>query len=130
GGIWDTVMQTKNAGTIELVSGIEQRANRHLYQGVTTIEVKSGYGLSVEKELEMLIAIANANKAVAPDLISTCLAAHMVPKNYKGTPAEYLTEIGTELFPILKREGLTNRIDAFLEKRAFSASMIAPYFEK
>src|SRR5690606_15712373 len=52
GGIWDTVTQTRNSGAIELVSGIEQRANRHLHQGVTTIEVKSGYGLSVEKELE------------------------------------------------------------------------------
>lgn len=130
GGIWDTVTQTRNAGMVDLVSGIKQRADRHLQQGVTTIEVKSGYGLSAEKELEMLIAIANANKSVAADLISTCLAAHIVPKDHKGTPAEYLTEISTELFPILKKENLTNRIDAFVEEGAFSPSQIAPYFEK
>lgn len=130
GGIWDTVIQTRKATTLELVSGIKQRAKRHLHQGVTTIEVKSGYGLSVKEELKMLIAIANANKAIEPDLIPTCLAAHIIPKDYNGSPSEYLTEISTALFPILKKDGLTHRIDAFVEEGAFSPSLIAPYFKK
>ncbi|HUH47800.1 MAG TPA: amidohydrolase family protein, partial [Arenibacter sp.] len=130
GGIWETVIQTRNTNMGELVSGIKQRADRHLHQGATTIEVKSGYGLSLEKELEMLIAIADADKIIVPDLIPTCLAAHMVPIDYRGTPSEYLTEIGTELFPILKEKRLTNRIDAFVEEGSFSASQIAPYLKK
>lgn len=130
GGIWDTVTQTRKATAIELVSNIKQRADRHLQQGITTIEVKSGYGLSIEEELKMLIAIANANKAIASDLIATCLAAHIVPKDHKGTPAEYLNDISTTLFPILKKEKLTNRIDAFVEEGAFSPSLITPYLEK
>ena len=130
GGIWDTVTQTRNTCPEDLIAGIRQRANRHLHQGVTTIEVKSGYGLSVEKELDTLIAIANADKAIAPDLIPTCLAAHMVPQDFLGTPVEYLAEIGTDLLPILRKEGLTNRIDAFVEEGAFSPSLIAPYLQK
>lgn len=130
GGIWDTVIQTRKSNAMQLVSAIKKRADQHLTQGVTTIEVKSGYGLSVEKELEMLNAIANANRAITSDLIPTCLAAHMTPKDYKGTSDEYLTEISTELFPILKENGLANRIDAFVEEGAFSVSQIEPYFEK
>lgn len=130
GGIWDTVVQTRKSSSANLVRGIKVRANRHLKQGVTTIEVKSGYGLSVEEELKMLIAIATADKAIDADLIPTCLAAHMVPKDHNGTPEEYLSEISTVLFPILKKENLTNRIDAFLEEGAYSDATIAPYFQK
>ncbi|MDX1364650.1 imidazolonepropionase [Arenibacter latericius] len=130
GGIWDTVTQTRKSSAEKLVTGIKDRADRHLHQGVTTIEVKSGYGLSVEEELKMLNAIATANKTIAADLIPTCLAAHMMPKDYKGTPEEYLSEISTTLFPILKEENLATRIDAFLEEGAYSAISIAPYFKK
>ncbi len=130
GGIWDTVTQTRKSNSAQLVRGIKERANRHLQQGVTTIEVKSGYGLSVEEELKMLIAISTANKALAADLIPTCLAAHMVPKDYVGSPEEYLTEISTTLFPILKKENLAHRMDAFIEEGAYSPSTIAPYFKK
>ena len=130
GGIWDTVTQTRKASEEELIKGIVKRANRHLKNGITTIEVKSGYGLSISEELKMLRAIKKANTVLSPDLISTCLAAHMLPKDYNGTAEEYLSEISTTLFPILKEEKLTNRIDAFIEESAFSAEVIAPYFEK
>lgn len=130
GGIWDTVTQTRKASKAELTKNTKKRATRHLRNGVTTLEVKSGYGLSVKEELKMLYAIKEANEAIPADLITTCLAAHMVPKDYKGSAETYLEEISTELFPILKTENLTHRIDAFIEESAFSASQIAPYFEK
>lgn len=130
GGIWDTVQQTRKASKEELIKRCTKLAKRHLKNGVTTIEVKSGYGLSVSEELKMLRAITASDNEVATDLIPTCLAAHMLPKDYKGSHEEYLEEISEELFPVLKTENLANRIDAFIEESAFSAAQIAPYFEK
>ncbi len=130
GGIWDTVTQTRKASILELEEGITKRANKHLKNGVTTIEVKSGYGLSVYEELKMLRAIKNVDNRIKADLISTCLAAHMQPKDYPGTASEYLEEISISLFPILKEENLTTRIDAFIEEGSFTAKVIKPYFKK
>lgn len=130
GGIWDTVTQTRKATQEELVKKIIKRAKQHLKNGTTTIEVKSGYGLSVEEELKMLRAIKNADEQLPVDLVPTCLAAHMLPKDYDGSAEEYLSEISTTLFPILKAEKLANRIDAFIEESAFSAAQITPYFKK
>ena len=69
GGIWDTVQQTRKATQKELVRGILKRAKQHLKNGVTTIEVKSGYGLSVEEELKMLKAIKEADNHYPLDFI-------------------------------------------------------------
>ncbi|SHJ35673.1 imidazolonepropionase [Arenibacter nanhaiticus] len=130
GGIWDTVTQTRKAPSSLLTKTIKERAARHLQQGITTIEVKSGYGLSVVEELKMLRAISAAKNDCEADLVPTCLAAHMIPKDYNGSPEAYLEEIAKDLFPILKEEGLSNRIDAFIEEGAFSEALIAPYFRK
>ncbi|GMN11526.1 imidazolonepropionase [Croceitalea sp. MTPC9] len=130
GGIWDTVTKTRKATSKELVAGIIERAKKHLKSGITTIEVKSGYGLTVDEELKMLRAIKEADSKIQPDLIPTCLAAHMKPKDWDGSASAYLEEISSKLFPILKSENLTNRIDAFIEESAFSSLDIAPYFQK
>lgn len=130
GGIWDTVMQTRKLDLDELVSRTVDNANRHLSEGITTIEVKSGYGLSVEQELKMLRAIHKANANTSADLIPTCLAAHMKPRDFEGSNEEYLELISSKLFPILKSENLSNRIDGFVEKSAFSPGEITPYFQK
>ncbi|WP_047418712.1 imidazolonepropionase [Cellulophaga sp. Hel_I_12] len=130
GGIWDTVTETRKASSEELIKKTIKRAQQHLKNGVTTVEVKSGYGLSVNEELKMLRAIKKANTDIAIDLIATCLAAHMKPKDFSGSHAEYLAEISSSLFPILKEEKLANRIDAFIEESAFSREDIRPYFSK
>ena len=78
GGIWDTVRHTRATSPMDLTKGILKRANRHLENGITTIEVKSGYGLSVAEELKMLRAIQVANQQHPTDLIATCLAAHIL----------------------------------------------------
>lgn len=129
GGIWDTVTQTRKADKESLLKKTTKLANRHLKTGVTTLEVKSGYGLSIEEEVKILEAIREANKKIPSDLISTCLAAHMFPKDYEGTKTGYLEELAQKLLPILKTENLTNRIDAFIEESAFFPEEIAPYFE-
>lgn len=130
GGIWHTVNHTRELSELEQVKTVLERSFTLLQQGITTIEVKSGYGLSVKEELKSLRAIAKANAASKVDLISTCLAAHTLPKDYKGTAEEYLKEMADQLFPILRKESLTKRVDAFVEKSAFSAEQIRPYFQR
>ncbi|QXP56179.1 imidazolonepropionase [Cellulophaga sp. HaHa_2_95] len=130
GGIWDTVTQTRKASTEELIKKTIKRTKQHLKNGVTTLEVKSGYGLSVSEELKMLRAIKYTNAQTPLDLIPTCLAAHMKPKDFLGPNTAYLEEISSALFPILKEENLSNRIDAFIEESAFSKEEIRPYFKK
>ena len=130
GGIWDTVTQTRKATQEELVQGILTRAKRMMQSGITTIEVKSGYGLSVNEELKMLRAIKQADAQLAVDLIPTCLAAHIKPKDFEGSHAAYLDVMIDELFPIIMKEKLANRIDAFIEEEAFSAMVVERYFNK
>ncbi|SFT92318.1 imidazolonepropionase [Algoriphagus locisalis] len=130
GGIWDTVTQTRKLPQSELAKRTVTNATRHLSEGVTTIEVKSGYGLTVAEELKMLRAIKQAGQETKADLIPTCLAAHMKPRDFEGTNQEYLEMISKDLFPILKSENLANRIDSFIEKSAFSPEEIERYYQK
>lgn len=130
GGIWDTVNQTRKLTKNELSLITSKNADRHLSEGVTTIEVKSGYGLTIDEEIKMLRAIKDADSITKADLISTCLAAHMKPRDFKGDKSEYLKETGEILLPKIKSENLSNRIDAFIEKSVFSPEEIAPYFQK
>lgn len=130
GGIWSTVKHTRACTEDDLVALVLERSFTLLRQGITTIEVKSGYGLSIDEELKGLRAIKRANQKSKVDLVSTCLAAHMLPKDYVGSAEDYLDEMATTLFPLLKEEALTNRIDAFIEESAFTAAQIRPYFQK
>jgi imidazolonepropionase len=129
GGIWYTVTQTRAASQSELEAGIKSRADRHLAEGVTTIEVKSGYGLSITEELKMLRAIKQSNIEHQADFIPTCLAAHMLPKDFEGSKMDYLAKMANDLFPILQEEGLANRIDIFVESSAFSPEGGKVYLE-
>jgi len=129
GGIWDTVTKTRAAGIEELQENTVKRANKLLSQGITTAEVKSGYCLNVEGELKMLKAINQANANVTIDLIPTCLAAHIPPKDFNGSPQEYLEIITKELLPVIKKEKLTSRVDIFIEEGAFSLSEADDYLK-
>lgn len=129
GGIHDTVARTRETSEEELVHHIMQRAHRHLQEGVTTIEVKSGYGLNVEEELKMLRAIRSANGCLNAELIPTCLAAHVKPKDFKEA-GDYLNYIADELLPQVWQEQLSGRVDIFVEPEAFPASVARPYLQK
>ena len=122
GGIWSTVMKTREASVEELAELTFERAEKLYQQGVTTIEVKSGYGLSVEQEFKMLKAIKLANEKSRAELVPTCLAAHMKPKNFVGTEREYLQHIVENLLPEVKKQNMAGRVDIFVEKGAFSVS--------
>lgn len=128
GGIWDTVTKTRAASQDFLTENTIARADKALQKGITTIEVKSGYGLSVEEELKMLRAVKTANEQTKSDLIATCLAAHIRPKDFDGTASEYLDTIVEHLFPIIQKEQLANRVDAFIEESAFTGEDVQRYF--
>jgi imidazolonepropionase len=129
GGIWDTVQKTRAASIGELAQITAIHARQLLEQGVTTIEVKSGYGLSVEQELKILESIALANKESIADLIPTCLAAHIVPKDFTGNEADYLQLITEKILPEIKERKLANRIDIFVEKTSFSVAAAKVYLQ-
>ncbi|WP_439883252.1 imidazolonepropionase [Pontibacter sp. MBLB2868] len=119
GGILDSVRKTREATLIELVNLMKKRCDRHLQEGVTTCEVKSGYGLSVDDEIKMLEAIQLVNKHHTIDLIPTCLAAHMRPPEFTDSKI-YLNCILNDLLPVLKEQGLAKRVDIFIEDTAFT----------
>jgi imidazolonepropionase len=130
GGIWDTVLQTRQASEEMLVDSLVKRANRHFSEGVTIIEVKSGYGLSVEQELKQLKAIKAASYKTKAMLVPTCLAAHIKPRDFEGFHAEYLQIIAKELIPIIKKENLAKRVDIFIEDGAFKPENAKEYLDR
>lgn len=130
GGIWDSVTQTRAADEATLTDLLLKRVQRHLAEGVTTIEVKSGYGLSIDGELKQLKAIKAAADKTHASLVSTCLAAHMLPKDFDGTHQEYLNHILQNLLPAIKQQRLANQVDIFIEESAFNASDALNYLSK
>jgi len=130
GGIWDSVTQTRAADEQLLTGLLVQRANCHLAEGVTTTEVKSGYGLETQSELKQLRAIAAASTQTKANLIPTCLAAHMVPQDFDGNQTEYLSYVFHDLLPIIKNENLSNRVDIFIEESTFNADSATVYLNR
>ncbi|QHL85914.1 imidazolonepropionase [Nibribacter ruber] len=128
GGILDTVRKTRKASQAELEQSLLQRCQRHLQEGVTTCEVKSGYGLNLEDELKMLRAIQNVSQQQPLELVPTCLAAHMVPPEFEDG-ATYLKHVLKVLLPQVKAEGLANRVDIFIEDTAFDEADALRYLK-
>ena len=129
GGIWSTVSQTRKYTQSQLVESMIERIHDLLKQGITTIEVKSGYGLNPEHELKMLRAIQKANIRTPADLIPTCLAAHIIPHDFAGNEQEYLNDILREVLPVIKQEKLCHRFDIFIEENAFSIDQSRNYLK-
>lgn len=119
GGIWSSVQHTRNASEEELLKTLLERINFLISLGITTIEVKSGYGLDVENELKMLRIIKKAQEQTKATLVPTCLSAHLKPRDFEGNNEEYLQYILTEILPKVKEENLAKRVDIFIEKSAF-----------
>lgn len=119
GGIWSSVQHTRSASEEELLKTTLERINFLISQGITTIEIKSGYGLDVESELKMLRVIKKAQTFTKATLVPTCLSAHLKPRDFDGSSQEYLQYILDEILPKVKEENLANRVDIFIEKSAF-----------
>ena len=119
GGIWSSVQHTRAASEDELLKTTLERINFLISLGITTIEIKSGYGLDVENELKMLRVIKKAQNFTKATLVPTCLSAHLKPRDFEGNNEEYLQYILNEILPKVKEENLANRVDIFIEKSAF-----------
>lgn len=119
GGIWSSVQHTRNASEETLLTTLLERIDFLISLGITTIEVKSGYGLDVENELKMLRMIKKAQENTKALLVPTCLSAHLKPRDFEGSNEEYLNYIITEILPRVKEENLAQRVDIFIEKSAF-----------
>ncbi|WP_184744469.1 imidazolonepropionase [Spirochaeta isovalerica] len=120
GGINVSVRGTRKASSGELFEGLRKRALRHLREGVTTCEVKSGYGLDRESELKVLRVIGRADGELPIDLIPTALSAHIRPFDFDGTDREYIDYVLHEILPDVKKENLADRADIFIDRGAFS----------
>jgi len=120
GGIGDTVAKTRAASAIELDALLTERAIAHLLNGITTIEVKSGYCLNTAGEIKMLEVIRNVNQKLPVDLIATCLAAHIKPADFEGNSTEYLKNIVNELLPEVLQKSLSKRVDIYIDRGAFT----------
>lgn len=119
GGIWSSVQHTRAASEDELLKTTLERINFLISLGITTIEIKSGYGLDVENELKMLRVIKKAQNFTKATLVPTCLSAHLKPRDFEGENVEYLQYILNEILPKVKEENLAKRVDIFIEKSAF-----------
>ena len=130
GGIQRSVEKTRQASEAELTQSLLNRIQRHVREGVTMIEIKSGYGLNVESELKMLRAIKNAAGRTPATLVATCLAAHTKPADFNGTHRQYLQHLLDDLLPVVKAENLASRLDIFTEETAFSVDDSIWYLEQ
>lgn len=119
GGIWSSVQHTRAASEDELLKTTLERIHFLISLGITTIEIKSGYGLDVENELKMLRVIKKAQNFTKATLVPTCLSAHLKPRDFEGENVEYLQYILNEILPKVKEENLAKRVDIFIEKSAF-----------
>ena len=129
GGIHNTMNSTSNSTDEQLTDDTLNRLKRHFQEGVLTCEVKSGYAPNLEDEVRMLRIINEIDSSNDIDLISTCLAAHVTPKKYESSK-KYLDSIVNDLLPIIKEENLSNRVDVFIEEKAFSITEASNFLEK
>ncbi len=131
GGILDTVKKTRAVEQADLETLTFERAITHLKRGITTCEVKSGYGLDLKNEIKMLKAIKEIDERTknTVDLIPSCLAAHTLPPEFKDH-SKYLKHILEEILPEVIKSKLAKRIDIFIEDGAFDAELAIPYLKE
>lgn len=121
GGILSTVRATRAASFDNLYQKSKRLLDYMLLHGVTTVEAKSGYGLDWETEKRQLDVVAALEKDHPIDLVSTFMAAHAIPEEYKGNAKTYLDEIVEQMLPEVKKENLAEFCDIFCEKNVFTA---------
>lgn len=129
GGIASTVRATRAASEDELFESAHKRLRSLLRDGVTTVEIKSGYGLDLASERKLLRVIRRLGDALPISVRATCLAAHALPPEYKDRADAYIDHICSEMLPALAAEGLVDAVDAFCEYLAFSPAQVERVFK-
>ena len=128
GGILSTVRATRQASEDELVASARPRLAALMAEGMTTIEIKSGYGLELETERRQLRAARRFGRECPINVRTTFLGAHALPPEAKGDTAEYIETLCRDMLPTLAAEHLADAVDAFCESIAFSPEETAQVF--
>jgi len=130
GGILSTVAATRAASETELLTLALARAAKFVAEGVTTIEIKSGYGLDKDNELKILRVARALGKRLGIHVRTTLLAAHAVPPEFAGRPDEYINNVCDEILPAAHAEGLVDAVDAYCDNVGFTSAQVERVFVK
>jgi imidazolonepropionase len=130
GGILATVKAVRKSSFEDLVSIVSPRIQYFISQGITTLEIKSGYGLDYENEIKLLHLINYLNEIYPIDIIATFLGAHTYPPEYRENHSEYIDLLINKLIPHITENKLAVFCDAFCEKTAFNAEAVENIFTK
>lgn len=128
GGILSTVQKVRGASHEELLNDSLPKINRFIEQGVTTLEIKSGYGLSYYDEIKLLQVINSLKSLSKIEIVPTFLGAHTYPPEYKNDHKKYLQIICSELIPFIAKNKLAEFCDVFCEKTAFTSDDVEMIF--
>ncbi len=128
GGILSTVKAVREYTFEELVNIVKPRIDYFISQGITTLEIKSGYGLDFENEIKILHVIKYLNEIYPVDIIPTFLGAHTYPSEFKDNHEGYVNEIINKMIPHIAKNKLAEFCDGFCEKTAFSSEEIDRIF--
>ncbi len=130
GGINTTVQSVRNSSNQEIFDNTLKAINYFISRGITTVEIKSGYGLDFENEIKLLRVINNLKNSCPIDIVPTFLGAHTYPNKFKSQHETYLDEIVNKMLPYIKENSLADACDGFCESTAFSADEIDLIFSK
>ncbi|MCP3673838.1 MAG: imidazolonepropionase [Gammaproteobacteria bacterium] len=130
GGILSTVKATREASEGSLLLSAARRLETLLNEGVTTVEIKSGYGLNLETEMKMLSVARQLGKNFPVDVRTTLLAAHALPPEYKDNSDVYIDHICDVILPAVNDANLADAVDGFCENIGFTAKQIEKVFKK
>ncbi|MFC2082222.1 imidazolonepropionase [Bacteroidota bacterium] len=130
GGINFTVMAVRKSSFDELVKLVIPKINYFISQGITTLEIKTGYGLSYYDEMKLLEVINHLNNIFPIEIIATFLGAHTFPPEYKNDHDKYIYLINNTMLPYIAEKNLATFCDAFCESTAFSTTQVDKIFEK
>jgi len=128
GGILSTVRATRSLSEQELLDAALPLLQAMIDEGVTTVEIKSGYGLTLADELKMLRVARRLGEVAPINVATTLLAAHAVPPEYAGRPDDYITLVCDEIIPAAAAEQLADAVDVFCERIAFSPAQCEKVF--
>jgi imidazolonepropionase len=129
GGIRSSVEAVRRAGKSRLAEKVLAALREMAEQGTTTVEAKSGYGLTVESELKSLTAIRDAAARWPGTVVATLLGAHVVPKEYEGRSQKYVESVCKEMIPQVARRKLARFVDVFCDRGAFSLEETEEIFD-
>ncbi|MCY7388136.1 MAG: imidazolonepropionase [Burkholderiales bacterium] len=129
GGIQSTVSAVREATESALLQQSEQRLHVLMREGVTTIEIKSGYGLDLESELKMLRVVRELGRRNALGVVTTFLGLHALPAAFAGRADDYVDHVCGKILPVIAGKGMADAVDAFCDEIGFTQAQTQRFFE-